>query len=427
MIKLKKIIAVAMAALTMGAAFASGTEDSGAAANGKVVLDVLNYVDSSEDTSVQMWEEIRAAFEAKYPNIELKIENLFNEPYHQKLAARTAAGNMPDVFYMWPTERSGKIIRSGLVEELSPYVDKSLYAPAATAPQVDGKMWVLPMTLTACHVMYTNTKVLKDNGLEVPKTYADMVAMVPVLKEKGLQTVFMANKSDWVMNSTMFGALIAKTGGVKWMSEAVAGEHKFTDKAFVDALKMVENLYKDGVVSDTTLQMDYGTGPNEFAAGNAPFLVDGDWQTGAIENLLTPEQIEDIEYMVLPTIPGEVTGDVTAMVQGTGMSMAAGLEGDKKEAALAFVKFFAGPEAAKIRARIQGIPPAYIIDSAELEISPLSKKRFAFYATVAGADVVDAVLPQDANRVLNVGMQEIGLGVKTAEEVAEEVEAAMNR
>ncbi len=418
------VLLLIVALLTVGNVFANNNAET-TQEDGKVTLELLNYLDQSESNSVEEWELILAAFEAAHPEITLEVENLFNDPYHQKLAAKAASGDMPDVFFLWPTERSGNIIRSGLIEPLEQYLDASLYAPGATAPQVDGRVWTLPYSLTACHVMYTNTKLLKENGLEAPKSYSDLVAMTPALQEKGLETVFMANKSAWVMNSCLFGTLIGKTGGLNFISQAVAGEKSFNDAEFVAALQMVANVYADGVVSPTTVQMDYGSGPNEYASEHAPFFIDGDWQTGAIETLLTPEQVEATEFLAFPSLPNEVSGPTTAMVAGTGMALPTGLEGAKKEAALTWIKFYAGPEAAKIRAELSGTPPAYLADMSAWDISPLSKKRFGFYGTVAGAEVVDAVIPTEVNEVLNSGMQELALGVKTAEEVAAEVEAAM--
>lgn len=59
---------------------------SGVAAQGKVVLNVLNYQQADQagyQEDVAIWQK----FQKDNPDITLNMEVLFNEPYHQKLQA----------------------------------------------------------------------------------------------------------------------------------------------------------------------------------------------------------------------------------------------------------------------------------------------------------------------------------------------------
>jgi len=127
----------------------------------EVELTMLNYLDITSPEAAA-WDATVAAFNAKYPNITLKIENSFSDAYHQKLAALAAAGDLPDVMYLWPSGRSAEIYRNKLTEDLYPFLgaDKDKFVPAAVAPQWDGKLYELPIGITATHVMYVNTKLL---------------------------------------------------------------------------------------------------------------------------------------------------------------------------------------------------------------------------------------------------------------------------
>jgi raffinose/stachyose/melibiose transport system substrate-binding protein len=95
----KKVLAVALfAVLAVGFTFAE-----------KVTLKVLNYYDmtsaNAADELVVIWE----AFEKANPDIQLEREDLFNEPFHQKVEAYAAAGQVPDVIYAWPSGRSSTL------------------------------------------------------------------------------------------------------------------------------------------------------------------------------------------------------------------------------------------------------------------------------------------------------------------------------
>jgi raffinose/stachyose/melibiose transport system substrate-binding protein len=392
----------------------------------EVELTVLNYLDITSPEA-KAWDATVEVFNAKYPNITLKIENSFGEAYHQKLAALAAAGDLPDVMYLWPGGRSAEIYRNELTEDLYPFLgpDKDKFVPAAVAPQWDGKLYELPIGITATHVMYVNTKLLSDLGLTMPKTYDEFVAMVPKIKEAGLYPILMPNKAAWVMQSCLFSALVGRIAGQDWLDALIAGEASFTDQEFVDSLALVKDMYDTGLLPPQSIQLEYGDGPNLFATGRSPFMIDGDWRVGAIAPLLSEEEQENFELTVFPNIAGQKgESGSTSTVAATGFGMKAGLTGDKVDAAWKWIYFFAGPQAAEIRLIEQGMIPAYIMDLSAYDISPLAVKRGAFYPEHSGTYVLDDKITGEPINILNTGLQELALGNTTPEKLAAEIEAA---
>ncbi|HDP36404.1 MAG TPA: extracellular solute-binding protein [Candidatus Atribacteria bacterium] len=393
----------------------------------EIELSVLNYLDITSPEAVA-WDATVEAFNAKYPNIRLKIENSFGEAYHQKLAALAAAGDLPDVMYLWPGGRSAEIYKNELTEDLYPFLgaDKDKFVPAAVAPQWDGKLYELPIGITATHVMYVNTKLLSDLGLTMPKTYDELVAMVPKIKEAGLYPILMANKAAWVMQSCLFSALVGRIGGQDWLNAAIAGEASFTDQEFVNSLTLVKDLYDTGLLPPQSIQLEYADGPNLFATGRSPFMIDGDWRVGAVAPLLTEEAQENFELTVFPDIVGQKgESGSTSTVVATGFGMKAGLSKEKAEAAWKWIYFFAGPQASEIRLIEQGMIPTYIMDLSPYDIPPLAVKRGAFYPEHSGTDVLDNVIAGEPINILNIGLQELALGNTTPEKLATDFEAAM--
>jgi raffinose/stachyose/melibiose transport system substrate-binding protein len=392
----------------------------------EVELTVLNYLDITSPEA-KAWDATVEAFNAKYPNITLKIENSFGEAYHQKLAALAAAGDLPDVMYLWPGGRSAEIYRNELTEDLYPFLgpDKDKFVPAAVAPQWDGKLYELPIGITATHVMYVNTKLLSDLGLTMPKTYDELVAMVPKIKEAGLYPILMPNKAAWVMQSCLFSVLVGRIAGQDWLDALIVGEASFTDQEFVDSLALVKDMYDTGLLPPQSIQLEYGDGPNLFATGRSPFMIDGDWRVGAIAPLLSEEEQENFELTVFPDIAGQKgESGSTSTVAATGFGMKAGLTGDKVDAAWKWIYFFAGPQAAEIRLIEQGMIPTYIMDLSAYDISPLAVKRGAFYPEHSGTYVLDDKITGEPINILNIGLQELALGNTTPEKLAAEIEAA---
>ncbi len=392
----------------------------------EVELTVLNYLDITSPEA-KAWDATVEAFNAKYPNITLKIENSFGEAYHQKLAALAAAGDLPDVMYLWPGGRSAEIYKNELTEDLYPFLgpDKDKFVPAAVTPQWDGKLYELPIGITATHVMYVNTKLLIDLGLTMPKTYGELVAMVPKIKEAGLYPILMPNKAAWVMQSCLFSALVGRIAGQDWLDALIAGEASFTDQEFVDSLALVKDMYDTGLLPPQSIQLEYGDGPNLFATGRSPFMIDGDWRVGALVPLLSEEEQENFELTVFPDIAGQKgESGSTSTVAATGFGMKAGLIGDKVDAAWKWIYFFAGPQAAEIRLIEQGMIPTYIMDLSAYDISPLAVKRGAFYPEHSGTYVLDDKITGEPINILNIGLQELALGNTTPEKLAAEIEAA---
>ncbi|MBA7581061.1 hypothetical protein ES708_22961 [subsurface metagenome] len=396
----------------------------------EVEITMLNYLDITSPEAAG-WDTVVEAFNAKYPNITLTIENSFGDAYHQKLAALAGAGDLPDVMFLWPSGRSLEFYKNELTEDLYPFLgaDKDKYVPSAVAPQWDGKLHELPITAgTACHVLYVNTKILDDLGLSMPTTYEELVAMGTTISDAGLYPILMANKAAWVMQSCLFSALVGRIAGQDWIDKVITGEASFTDQEFVDSLALVKDMYDTGLLPPQSIQLEYGDAPNLFVTGRSPFMIDGDWRVGALTPLLTEEEQADFELAVFPDIAGQkgVSGS-TAGVASTGFGMKAGLTGDKADAAWKWISFFAGPEASELRFVGEGIIPSYIMDLSVYEdIPPLVVKRAAFYAEVStNTSVLDAVITGEPIILINNGLQQLALGDITPEKLAADIEAAM--
>lgn len=403
-----------------------------------VELRVLNYQDLTSPNSMEESKVVWEAFEAAHPNIKLVMENEFNEPFHQATEAYAAVGNLPDVMYVWPSGRSTTLHTKKLLKDLAPLVERDgladLYLPLVLDPtqQVGGYLAMLPSGVTATNAFYVNMEVLKDAGLQPAKTYSELVAQVPVLAAKGYDTVLMANQDTWVMQSCLFSLIAGRFGGENWQEKILNGEAKFTDPEFVDALKFVQQIYADKVINPSTLAVGYGEGPGLFATNTAAYYIDGDWRMGAFitdistgEALISPERQENFMITVFPDIDveGVKINKSNTAVLATGFGINAELEdgSPKLEAAWELVKWLEGKEVLTYRLSTGGLatPSRVDIDYASLTLEPLQ----VAIANLANeydktTVVIDGSFEGPVYTPLNDGLQAIGLGSQTPEEVA---------
>jgi raffinose/stachyose/melibiose transport system substrate-binding protein len=437
---MKKATAILAVLLLLSAAvvFAGGQGGEVTAAE-PTVLTVLYYIDATQAGYAED-QAIWAKFSAENPDIKIQKEELFDEAFHQKVAAYIAAGTLPDVLFMWPSGRSTALHEKKLVKDLTPLLGKeflSNFVPAAIDPNAQNSKFLaeLPQSVTYTTVMYTNTKLLKDTGLAEPKAYADLKAMVPKLRAKGAQTVLMANKDTWVMQSCLFSTVTGRLLGDAWIDSVKAGKVNFSDKAFVDALGFIDTMYKDGVISRDTIQLAYGEAPALFAENKAAFQVDGDWRQGYFLTdkasgiaLIDPQrQKNDFALLNFPAIPGEKNPGVVSAIVGVGFGISSSVPAGsaKEEAAVRWMKYYYSPEVQKIKLETGAyIPSRKGITSDKIE--PFTQKMPLYYASInKTCYVLDGVLDVDVYTPLNNGLQEMGLGSKNPAQVAADVQKAI--
>jgi raffinose/stachyose/melibiose transport system substrate-binding protein len=408
----------------------------------QVTLKVLDYQDATQ-AGYADYKKIWDDFAAKYPNIKIEREELFNEPFHQKTEAYIASGNLPDVLYAWPSGRSAALHTGNYLKDLTPLLGADFlrnFSAASINPkgQSGGKLAELPNTVTYTTAMYANVKLLKDNKLALPKTYADLKNMVKVLQPKGIQVILMPNKDTWPMQSCLFSTVVGRLLGNSFVDNVKAGKAKFTDKAFVDALAFIKTMYDDGVISKDTIQYGYGDTPGYFAAGKSAFYIDGDWRVGAFltdkasgKALISPaDQKANFEIINFPAIPGEKFPGAISAIQGTGYGISAKADKAKTDAAVTLLKYLYSKEVMIIRLETGAFIPSRK-DATSNKIEPLTSKMGAYYGTVPSSSyVLDGVLDgdnADVNDPLNNGLQEIGAGTKTPAQVASDMQAKVGK
>jgi raffinose/stachyose/melibiose transport system substrate-binding protein len=405
-------------------------------------VSVLNYTDltvaNAAETNKWTWD----TFRSRNPDVTLVIEDLFNEPFHNKTEAYAASGNLPDVLYVWPSGRSTSLHQNRLLKDLAPLVAKdnlrSSYIAVAMDPkqQASGYLAMIPFAVTSSHAFYVNLEVLNDCGLQPAKTYAELKAQVPVLRAKGYETVIMPNKDTWVMQSCLFSTIAGRFGGADWHERVLAGQAKFTDPDFVNALAFIRTLYTDGVLAPSSLGMDYGDGPGLFATNKGAYYIDGDWRAGAFitdnttgQALISPAKQANIRVTVFPDIDGAKLNKSTSAILGTGWAMSAAIPAgsEKEDAAWRLIKWLTGVECQTrgVQEGAYATPSNTGVNAASLNLEPIQRAMANLgNEYTASTCVIDGVFHSEVFNPLNDGLQELGFGSKTAQQVAADVQKA---
>lgn len=396
-----------------------------ASAGEKVKLAIYDYLDLSDKVEIANREEMRNAFKAAYPDIELEFEVGFSEAYHNKLQPMAVAGQLPDVMFLWPDKRTGYVTANGLIKDISSLIKghEAEFIAGALDPQgPNGAIYELPEQMTATHVMYVNEKLLKQLGLTFPKTMDELLAQGEKIKAAGLVPIAMSDKDGWPMQSCFLSALTERAGGMEWYKKVITGDGAaFTDPEFINALTVIDTLAKKEMFMPGIAQAAYGDDMTLFIQEKAVYWIDGGWRVNSLVGSLTPEQKAYVTLATFPEIPNQKgQAGSTSSVAGTGFGMNAKLEGAKADAAWKWIWFWSGPEGSKIR-RENGALPAYKLPAQE-GLDPLILKLADFIAKTPAGYVIDSKLDGEGMAVLHAGLQEMLMGKKTPEQVAKEYE-----
>jgi raffinose/stachyose/melibiose transport system substrate-binding protein len=426
---MKKVLVLFLVLVVLGASAFAGS--SKGTTTGKVVVKAMAYGDNSNPEG-QNWLRIVETFEAANPDIDIDFEMLYDEAYHQKVTARLASGDVPHIAYMGADARWGAPWKEAAQQvDHRPFMDANYY-DMSLIPDMgpNGEIYEIPLgTSNITTVLYMNEKLVKSLGFSKPATYEDIAAMAPAAQEAGIDVITIDGADGWAWGSCLMSCIIARMAGDgKWVSKAVAGEHKFTDQVFVDSLAMITRMIEDGVLNSESVLVDYGANISNFSNEKALFMIQGQWAAGSID----PGVADNTLMLAWPKFPGEkanMAGSVAAAIQvGYGLTKAGAADPAVRDAAMKFIKYFYSEPETTQRLRdgaiVAPILKDYVVPA---DLPSIVKQKVGLAQSAAVTDVIDAFLSGSPNDALNAGMQEMASGTATAEEVAKKVQELLDQ
>ena len=162
------------------------------------------------------YQDVIKKFQAKEPGITVKFETYAPENYQTILSTALAAGRGPDVIQVRAYGNLETIATPGYllaldkqnVPELANFPEAAL---AAETLRSDGKVYAVPFAMQAQLVVY-NKKIFKDNGVNPPKTWDEMMALAQALKAKNITPFANGTATAW-QNETIVGGLLSSMLG----------------------------------------------------------------------------------------------------------------------------------------------------------------------------------------------------------------------
>ncbi len=282
--------------------------------------------------------DLGKAYTAANPNVQM--EWTFSPEWQQKLLARVAAGDAPDVTYTYYGAQAGLASKDTFLA-LDEYaaqagITSTTFLPSMWAESLwDGKLYCIPGGADFIVFFYSKT-TFKNAGLDPeapPKTAAELVdCSAKILKYDSAGNVDVMGygpETDHLMYwSFIFGGDWYDPGQKK-----ITANHPKNVEALEWLVEQVKKVGADKLTAWMTGQPDAYTPGNPFATGRSAFLTTGYWMGQTIDELAP-----DLEYGIThwPTLNGTPEERKNYIVQGWMVAIPKGAE--NADAAWGFVK-----------------------------------------------------------------------------------------
>ncbi|MEK8130362.1 extracellular solute-binding protein [Paenibacillus filicis] len=289
-----------------------------------ITITFQNIYPDPTDPKNGVMKKIVADYQAKNPNIKVELDSLNTDQQKLKLKTQAASKEVPDITVVNPAAQMKPFVDAGLFAPLNDMVAQNGLKDTFQSGILDwytfnNNIYALPDG-NNIGVVYYNKDLFQQAGVEVPKTFEEMVDAVKKLKAKNIQPFTIGEKDSWTGSFLFMNILLRTNGGPGFLQSVVDGKKTFTDAAFTDAVDSFQDLVQAGAFQEGATSFDYNAGENLFKTGKAAMYFMGTWATGGIETSSVNGKVGVFKF---PTVKGKGNPDEFMLAPGSAFAISA--------------------------------------------------------------------------------------------------------
>ncbi|TVY01274.1 ABC transporter substrate-binding protein [Cohnella terricola] len=331
----------------------SGTSGSN---EGKVKIRILTRLASEQPNAVAFQDKVKE-FQELNPNIvieDLSVED--GDTFNTKFKTSVASGNLPEIFANYGGAAFAEYAKSGVAMDLTEVLegDKQWSEPFLDVfdnwrfQDVPGT-YAVPYEFFAIGVFY-NKDLFSQANIQVPTTIGEFEEAMQKLKDAGIVPMALGEKDSW-RGGHLYSVLANKLMGDQVADDILNRKIKYDDQRFIDVLELMKSWQKKGFFGDNIVSLDTTAEKNMFHTEKTAMHMDGSWYIG--EAIKSPIG-DKIGFFPFPYSEDKPEyKDVWMGGAGMAFSISGTLEGEKKEAAIKFLKFVTSEDAFKYYQEVQ--------------------------------------------------------------------------
>ncbi|NQF14804.1 extracellular solute-binding protein [Brevibacillus sp. HB1.3] len=389
-----------------------GTETESVAGQGggqQVTLSMHSW--RVEDT--EGYKAIIKAFEADHPNIKIEFKPFKATEYNTILNTALQSDSGPDILQLRPYAPGIALAEAGHLEPLDNVSGISAIPKDVLAASTgkDGKVYGVPLSLNSTQFYY-NKKIFEQNGLQVPKSWDELIATAKTLKEKGIVPISFGAKEGWLLSLSHGVIAPASYSGTDYLDKLLKGESDLKSAEFLQSVQRMQELIP--YFPENYVGLELNDMRTLFATEKAAMFINGSFELEGIKKL-NPDL--PLDFFPMPTDDGKQV--LTTWVDG---SYAVNAKSKHKAEALKFMEFMATKKFGELFAnqfkRISAVPGVSTDDPLVNKMADLSQSSATPYLMV----VSFAEGKPTTKQTLENALQGMYLGKLTPEQVVEEVQ-----
>ncbi|KPU26923.1 ABC transporter substrate-binding protein [Caloranaerobacter sp. TR13] len=335
--KFKKLMCMMLTLIVVASVFTGCSQSSDVSGkDGKIELELFSNKSESKTTLENFIKE----FEKENPNIHIVV----NVPPEAGTVLRTrlTKNDIPDILSIGGTATYGELARAGVLLDLTDTEMVKKVQPAyikmigKLVGNNDGKVYGIPYATNANGILY-NKDMFKELGLDVPKTWDELIATAEKIKAAGKVPFYLTLKDAWTA-MIPWNALAANIPSDDFIEKRNSNQTTFKATHKEVAEKML-TLLKYG--HDDNFGVGYSDGNTAFAQGKSVMYLQGNWAIPEIKRA-NP----NINVGIFP-FPSTNNVERNRLISGVDVLFAVSANTKHKEAALKFIEFMTRKENAE--------------------------------------------------------------------------------
>ncbi len=263
-------------------------------------------------------------FNAAQSDVRFEATAIPNEQLGDQLRAAIAENRQPDVFQTWGGGQLKMLVDAGIARPIAALSGEAArwFVPNALAPSTfNGQRYAVPANLAGVF-LWANLDLFAQHNVLPPATWSAFLDACRAFRQAGVTPVALGNRDRWT-GAFWFDYLALRLGGAPVLADAVdpANPAPFTNPAFGEAGRRLQEAVSAGCFQDGFNSADYGSAQQLLASGQAAMQLQGDWNLGGLKQVNAELVANSIGVLPFPAVEGG-QGGAGDLLGGTGQAFA---------------------------------------------------------------------------------------------------------
>lgn len=399
--------------------------------NGNIVISVAARYSSNRPDDLFYKNKVEE-FNNMNLGIKVVLDNIPTEAtYLDKLRVSFANGDTPNIFLEHGGSRVKDYIDSDALVNLQEYFDEdpqwynSFYSSLfkdLKYENIDG-IWGVPYKSYVI-LIYYNKEIFKNNNIEVPETFDELLEVCKKLKQAGIKP-FQVGEKDISRFGHFHNNIVIKSLGVNAAKDLADRTLSYDSPQMIESYRIIYDMIQNNYFGEDILSVDYNAEKANFESEQSAMIWDGSWY---VSELYESSDIYDkVGVMSFPYINEEYKNEAQGGAADMFYISKLNKTPEEIEASVKFLKYITSVEYFEELNKVSvSIPPVKLENNNELN-NPLMEEVLDIFAQYTNLSSDLQNIDPDSHMIDTVrnALQGLALG-NTPEECARQIIERIN-